>query len=229
MTGAFVLDLAPDCVKQPIRYDLAIVEAAMLWPDDEGARDAWLRAARLETLRHPPEGVADHDFLRELFAMALETPRILDLNPAANERMRHGTVAGWVFHEAVRRSDINGLVQFGSVAADVTEFLAKRLRGKIRISKKTFDNAIWPRFRSVAHFWAAYVSNTLYASEQSQAFPCRLDGLVPFLGISEAYRLKGETLRGKQAADTLLRPSETVRIPTNLQLPMYGLSFSAPS
>lgn len=229
MTKPFIIGLDPDCAHNPVRLHLAIIEAAMLWPDNPEARTAWERAARVRFLTSFLEHVEDLASLREFGMLAAHSSRIEDLNPEAQERMKHGLVAGWVLHEAIGRAELIGReVRFGEAAADITRYLEKTLRGRFRISKKTFDNSIWPRFRSIAHFWAAYASANMGKDDRSRVFPCTLDQLVPFLSTAEAYRLKGETLRGKHAASPLLRPDETVRLPPDLPLPTYRLNFFSP-
>ena len=124
--------------------------------------------------------------------------------------------------EAVGRHDI------GSEDTGLTGIkcaMADRLGPGQRLSKKTIDNAVWPRFRPVANLWAAH--NHRSRETGNAMFPCRVRDLDIFLAVAEAYRRRGEIVRSApQATTPVLRSGETVMIPPALALPEIELPFS---
>lgn len=110
------------------------------------------------------------------------------------------------------------------IKAAVETFKKNSSGGFLRITPGSFNNEIWPKFKSAAHFWAASVAiNTL--DNIGGAFPCRPDELGRFLSDAEAYRIAGETTRTKQAATTILDPGVTIRLPDALKISPSELVF----
>ena len=85
--------------------------------------------------------------------------------------------------------------------------------GGIALSRKTIDNTIWPRFRCVAHLWAAYLWG---AAPGDRTFPCRLDRLADSLTVAEWFRAEGEGFRPKGSDRTVLSAAESWRMPDGL-------------
>ena len=103
--------------------------------------------------------------------------------------------------------------------------LVERFGREMHLSQKTIDNTVQPRYRSVAHFWAAYLDRS--QETDSTTLPCRGRDLPLFLATAEAYRRRGETIRSApQATTPVLRPGEAVMIPPALALPEIELIFS---
>jgi hypothetical protein len=78
-----------------------------------------------------------------------------------------------------------------------------------KLSKKTFDNEIWPAFRRVSHFWAAYFKRCNI--DLQSPFPCRGEDLRSFLSDTQVYQRMGEK-------NPFLRPGETVKLPARLKV-----------
>src|SRR5215217_6481915 len=83
--------------------------------------------------------------------------------------------------------------------------IKKRMVGNLgglipkKITEKTINDSIWPMYRSVAAYWAAY-------SVVGPEWPCTTSTLDKFLAIAEEFRRRGEATRGRQSPEpTILR------------------------
>jgi hypothetical protein len=219
---ATLVELSKDCLTRTIRFDLAVVEAMMLWPEDEKARERWLHAAMVREASALGEDLPE-SHARFSLQLAADTTPLKELKGIAEDRQAHGWVAGAMLHRAVERAAVEGSVNLGKIAQEVVQASAglRRQHG-MRLSVKTINNRIWPDYRSVAHFWAAYVTAL---DEGQKAFPCSIGGLPAFLATAEAYRKAGETVQTKQGP--VMRPGESVLVPDFLTLPTLALEFAA--
>lgn len=223
------LDLREDCLAAPTRWDLAVIEARMLWPHDPEIRGRFLSAVSVKVgvssigrvpLEEPTPPTPDE--VREFGEAMLSAPRVEDFTAAGERAYHHGMVAGGILVEVVGASAV-GRENVG--LAGIKSMLAARLSRWGRLSQKTIDNSVWPRYRSVAHFWAAHI--LISKETDSSALPCRLRDLDLFLATADACRLRGEGIRSApQATTPVLRQGEAVLIPPALALPEIELSFS---
>jgi hypothetical protein len=86
-----------------------------------------------------------------------------------------------------------------------------------RLSVKTIENQVWKNYRSVAHFWAAFLS-----LDDREFFPCQTKAFRRFLQMAEAYRIAGETtLIFKSGA--VLNAQESFSLPKSMNLPKMTL------
>ena len=222
------LNLQQNCLTAPIRLDLAVVEAMMLWPDNEdepdneAMRERWLNAAMTRESAIRLDGLPE-PLLRSALKLASETTPIGELQKDARDRAGHGCIAGAILRIAVRESAVRrGSVNIGDIIDNVVNISEPiRKRHKVRLSKKTIYNTSWHNYRSVAHFWAAHAASVEAGSE---AFPCPIGDLPVFLATAELFREAGEAAKTKQGP--VLRPGETVRLPAGFVLPtMPPLEF----
>jgi hypothetical protein len=201
------LRLRPDSLDRPIRLDLAHVEALMLWPDDDDARERWQRAAIIDEgkdhLDEMPENLLRH-YARD----ALNAPRLADLQPEAGKRKIEGLLAGIVLlnattyaHHAPERAAL-GIIK---------QELCDNLRGTYQVQPRTLDNR--NEYRPVAHFWAAYM---LACHHGDRTFPCQIADLATFLATAEALRELAETSNAKKAPGPIMRPGEAARLPDDV-------------
>ena len=211
------LDLREDCLAAPTRWDLAVIEARMLWPHDPDMRGRYLSAVSVKVavstigrvpLQEPtPPTPAE---VREFGEAMLSAPRVEDFTKAGVRARKHGVVAGMILYEAVGRHDIGSENTEMSV---IKSALVALLGPEQRLSQKTIDNTVWPRYRPVAHLWAAFIDRSLETN--SNTLPCRGRDLPLFLATAEAYRRRGETIRSTpKSPNTVLRPGEAVIITT---------------
>ena len=217
------LDLRDDCLAGPTRWDLAVVEAWMLWPHDPeirkrciGAVSVKLQVAAIDQipLRKPtPTEV------REYGEMLLTAPRIEDFTEAAKKCYFHGIVAGFLLIESTGGAGVDS--RYKSLT-DIKNALADRYA---RLSPKTITNTVWPRYRPVAHFWAAHFLET--KDPEGWVFPCRMRDLALFLATAEAFRRRGEKIRSNlKSPTTVLRQGQAIMIPPALALPEVELTFN---
>lgn len=210
MTTPTILDLGVDCLVSPTRVHVAVVQAAMQWPDNQGKRELFTLAVGAELSGFP-------EAMRQFEAEVMQA-------------FTHGMIVGAMLRNAVGYQDIDpDRATMGKTkcaiasrfAADMSAPPASR-----RLSVKTIDNVIWPAFRSVAPYWAAYIHRARETGER--IFPFRADDLVTFLAVAEAYRREGERVRSNaKAPSTVLQPGECLMPPLAIQrqLPQLGLEF----
>jgi hypothetical protein len=221
MLGA-ILELSGDSLEEMTQLDVLAVEALMLWPDDPVARNDALTTTTNEFAnRHLP--ILPPDLLRSLFSTAHEAIPLKTIRQLAEGPFLHGCIAGIILAHTVNEVAINAKSEKASIGWIIKK-LSKSIYPKWRLMPKTIENAVWPKFRSVSHFWAAYV--TAAYSKSGSPFPCRVDTLTDFLAKADAYRAVGETTRTRRSPRILLMPGECVGIPPNLRLPKISFPFS---
>ena len=225
MTAEY-LDLGENCLTEPAEYDLAVVGVRMLWPHDPKMRGRYLSAgtfsllpAAIKHLSVPKPTLAE---VSELEKMTLSAPRVEDFTEAMEKATAHGLIAGGVLLEVVGARDVG---RENVELAGIKTNLAARLKRWGRMSQKTIDNVVWPRYRSVAHYWTAHILISMETG--SGLFPCQMADLDFFLATADACRLRGEAIRSApQATKPFLRLGEAVLIPPALALPGVELIFS---
>lgn len=219
---ALTLDLPPECATSPTRVDVLLLEAFMLWPDDQTARQ---RAMASGILAHARElaaaGVDREDMLSGLAQFALDVDPPETIRERARPRFVEGLVAGLVVWRALALNEHDpGSAAISKSVGDI----AQRVWPAWRLSPKSINNKVLPRFRAVVHLWCAYAGAAL---EGADTFPCRTRDLPPFLATAEAYRARGEATRLPHAPTTVLRPGDAVTLPPELarRLPAIALKF----
>ena len=186
------------------RQHLAAIEAVMLWPDDEKLRASGFHAADAQFLlenRALLLARQDVDWLRYL----ADAPRIGDIH--VRDPYAHGVIAGYILHDTV------GKIILGLEDASIGKSIATCSQGfwrRFRVSEKTINNVVWPRYKPVAHFWAAYFSNYLAGDT---VWPCDVSKISQFLAEAEAYREFGETLKPFKSRHGVIPPDIAVRLP----------------
>jgi len=224
MAEPLILDLEPDCATSPIRPDLAIVEAMMLWPDDEAMRETATATAMM---------VASRDLLRQGRLPQVWTPVLADLaldatppaqmQEAAKARFVEGQVTGVIVYSAIAGRDFDH--PHGGAMRRYIKAASKAVYPEWRLMPGTINTHVLPRFRPVAHLWAAWYCE---AREQDKPlFPCRTRDLPVFLARAEWFREAGESTRLPHAPTTVLRPGEAVVIPDAVlaRLPKITMNF----
>jgi hypothetical protein len=217
------LQFRPDLLDEPNVLDVAIVEFAMLWPNDEDRRSRAMEASVIlhltETQALPiPRSAAE---MSEMARLISNASRLADLSDDAKEANWRGVLAGKILLEAVGKSVLApGLVNLSDLKKKLASGFGAAL--KVRLSEKTIDNRIWPEFRPVAPLWAAW----LFVGDPRGRFPCQPAGLIDFLATAEAFRRLGETIHTPQSPKaTILRPGETISISPSVALPIVTLEF----
>lgn len=232
-----VLNLRPDCLEDPTRYDVACLEAMMLWPDDESWRTRALETSFIEFNR-PYLDVFPAEILRDYSKRAADAlPVTTFQEEVKKERFLRGVLVGGVLHGVIGalREDPDGATK-GAIIDKCIEVAQRPKNGKRpswRISSSTFNNEIWPQFKSVAHFWAAYFAWCYYLKGSEYYFPkgnfpCRCSDLREFLSDAEAYRISGEAARTKQSRTPVLCAGHAVVLPDCLGIEPSNFEFTFP-
>jgi hypothetical protein len=206
------------------RLDLAIVEAMMLWPDDEDARAAATATATVAFYRATKPALTPEE-TENLIAMAADA---LPLGVIHNEVRRSlfvsGTIAGQILIHAIGKRSLDMPVTMDeAIKQAIKPFHGKKSEWKF--SPQTINNKVWPTYRPVAHYWAAAISRS---GKRDGAFPCELRNFAEFLAEAEAYRRLGEATRlTTKSPKTVLLPSESVLLPPaiGVLLPVVELTF----
>jgi hypothetical protein len=218
-----ILQLSGDSLEEMTQLDVFAVEAQMLWPDDPVARkDALTTTTNEFAYRQLP--ILPPGLLRCLFSTAHEATPFKTIQQSAEVPFLHGCIPGIILAHTVGEVAINPKSEKASIGW-IIEKLSKSVYPKWRLMPKTIENTVWPKFRSVSHFWAAYV--TAAYSKPGAPFPCRVDTLIDFLAKADAFRTAGEATKTRRSPRVILMPGESVRIPSNLKLPKVSLPFSS--
>lgn len=213
------------------------LESWMLWPHDETKREEYLKTANIEAIRDNiglqlatvGPGASVPLTAGELFELSesmRSTKLLSDVQAEAKGAFLHGLTAGYIAAYVLKWSAIDS-DRAGIQNAKVEAL--KRIEksggnGLPVISSRTIDNWILPKYRPVAHFWAAYCLAA--EDDHSVAFPCRADDIAIFLAKAEHLRQLGENFRPKQSPNSLFI-SDMVRVPHDVHLPDFKVSFSS--
>jgi hypothetical protein len=221
-----ILELRSDALRDPCHLDLAEIEARMHFPDSAEKRIRYYRAALIEFAAQNQEHIPD-GMWKELFFISRDASPIGDIQKESEDLFKKGAIVGLVLHNQIAYACLGqSSITKGQLISEATKLIKKTSTGGlIRTSPKTFNNDIWPMFHSVAHLWAAWIGANALVARSDSVFPCRLDALPSFLADAEAYRIKGETTRPRQATANILDHAETVKLPAELRVAPSELTF----
>lgn len=94
-------------------------------------------------------------------------------------------------------------------------YKGNKITNNYYMTRPVFNNTAWPKFKPVAHFWAAYAE--LQAQHDgTYEFPCRVSHFREFLEFSESFRIAGLETKTKQSPSPVLADGESFRLPLNL-------------
>ena len=97
--------LRPDCLDDPNRLDVAVIEAMMLWPDDELKRSYVLDAAYVELVRPHLADLPLEELASLVHVAADALPLSLLRAEAQGERCVRGLISGNVLHNVIAAID----------------------------------------------------------------------------------------------------------------------------
>jgi hypothetical protein len=192
--------------RRPSRIDLGLLEAIMLFPDDEVWRAKLVTSSFVEWV-----GDDASKFRQESLSMLQQITRsALPISEIHKE----------IKKERVERGMITGLVLKRLIASpfkSLKEIAAEAMKQVgCSLTPKTFSNEIRPQFRTVPHLWAAYIE--LAGNDLAFPFPCSKDRFVDFLSAAEFFRLKGESAKISGTNQMFLRNGEAFPLPKNLRV-----------
>ena len=211
------LNITPEMVgDQRNRSSLVMIEATMLYPMDEIARQkvmdaghaAWERLEIRKLARDAPETSLSAVEIANLVDKFADAPPLLPIQEEVKTAFQHGVVAGMLIRKALHDGE-----KLGSIITELSKDLSN-------ISESHVNNNIRPEFMSVCHYWAAYLHLGFDCDKMD--FPCHIRDLPYFLAIAEWYRTKGEAYFPRQSRKPLIDPNVSLKLPPNIQLPSLG-------
>lgn len=219
--GMQTLPLRPDWQTNPNARDAGLVAVWMLWPDDQVQRDKAAHSFDIElAIRNPDMPSSETATEAGIFVDLVRA--IPSIEAQYGEEIRNGflrgMISGAILLRSVRDAGQCAQVTLATYKAEIAErfcALDSSEHGPVdgvtrRMSVKTIDNDVWPRFRSVSHLWAAYLSAE-YGIGQN-VIPCQPERLSQFLARADLLRMRGESIRPRNSGP-VLRRYEAVRIP----------------
>jgi hypothetical protein len=206
----------------PPRYMVSMVEAVMVWPDEDAVRARVLDFALHETARAMPSHVFTAAGWEDLARHPGPPP--FEWLPERLKRLQLGRISGTILYRAVCSADREGVVDLGQIKRD----LAGEYKPEDHISVARIESA-WRDFRPVASLWASWVAEVLEMKSQSfpsdaageaaieqwfkrQPFPCSAASLPRFLSRAEWFRRRGESIRTHAKGLEILRRGESAVI-----------------
>jgi hypothetical protein len=214
------LELSDDCLSHPVPADLITLGANMLWPDDLDVRDRAVKSGHLKILIS--DWVIPQELAQQISSDALDATPMVAIQESAKLPFVHGFIAGTILHTIVSEVAVEKNSDRASMQRVIAD-LSKIFYPRWRLAPKTIENTVWPQFRKVAHYWAAYIQGTF--SQPPEPFPCRLANLSGFLSTAEAFRHAGEATRTKRSPRPILLPSESVILSPNIVPKKFTLEF----
>jgi hypothetical protein len=217
MTGQ-TLALDATFLEAPTRLHLLTIEAMMLWPHDAERREVALVAGSIEALREIKDQLPREE-LEALTDLLCVSQRVSDLRGEAERAIIDGLRAGQFLIEVIGQVRLGLNPKMELVADQVCAALGLFADA---VSGRSFRSHVWPKYRPVAHLWAA--TQSLHGDANISAFPCDLGEIIDFLALAEGYRELGEQARTHQAPAPILIPGEAVMLP-----PEFGITPNMPA
>lgn len=207
----------------PNRTDMtrAYLTSLMYWPDDPAQQREVMKTAAalhlratLGTVPAARDAIADHV---DMVSMALDALPPRKIRESAEQRYYQGCLAGEFLSEAFA-DDLRGRpVKLEHYKAAMTAPRRRKLHERMNISRSTLVNTILPRFRPVAHLWAAHVYAGKYLGDRE--LPCSVARVPEFLLFAEIIRERALAMKFPKRRDALLREDEAWTLPPGLPLP----------
>lgn len=203
------------------RLDLAVLESVMLWPGPDEAEER--RIAILQSFIR--RGLELRDALtREevlvLLEQSVNLPPLSETKEKAEPRHIHGAIAGQILIDVVTMGQLPEIPRHS--VSDIIDHCCNAIcretnSREFQVRSQTVKNSIWPRYRRVAHLWAAVLNSG------RQTWPCQLSDLETFLATAEAWRRLGSEVRPAYSDTTIL--VDAAEIPGANRLPAVTLKF----
>ncbi len=231
-----VLAITPFALIDPHKVQLAPVAATMLWPEDAVAAKAWTDACLLaHAFEEQNLDQFDAEVLRYLVRLlATRPPTLQELTPEAEIRIIDGVAAGIELLNGLGDA-LRGHGSSGSNNATrqrLSAFMSNAdrplVRGKRIVRTVRHFNEMSPKFRPVAHLWAAYVWSS---DEGEDTFPCQPHATGDFLRLAEDLRELAERHKSSpKARGPIMKPGIGVRLPCTVieLLPASTLMVTVP-
>src|SRR5262249_30788095 len=164
-----------------------------------------------------------------LLSVALEAKPLSSLDLSQSRSIARGVQAGAYFYAAVASSVLGQPFSMKRCANLVALELKELWGGLGAKTQKQFDNQVWPEYRPVAHFWAAFLHESTVVAP-GRYIPCETTALPRFLRLAESFRRLGAKTRtrgrGTNGASRVLLPAaSSIVLPSSIA----GVPLTAPS
>jgi hypothetical protein len=204
-----------------------VIGTLMLWPDQpkmikkrktqlfgRAAKEVYSEAIAA----NQRTGAAELEALRRLARKARSLPTITAENAA---RLRAGRITGAIIIEALAKH------RFTTPDKASLQQAKARWAKEESISLKRIDKFDWwPRFKPVAHLWAAYCLIWRPDGLQGEApFPCKIARLPDFLAVAGHVLSECGAARAQQASLPILDETKAWRPPSEMWLPAGSVKF----
>lgn len=211
------IPLRPDVVANPMRSDLAIIEAVMVYP---GEADESLRT-RVTSASHASDipgmlragvvelSLTDRDQTADFIEAIHTAPTLAQVQDEAKKRLFEGWASGVVVHEMLMRQDETSPTL--TEAKEIARAALNRMT-KGGIEQDAFGRK-WTQFRPVAHLWGA--AFYLRKVDPEVSFPCRVDQLPELLAVADLILRLGAA----HAVDGRRRTADASPKPMLLDMP----------
>jgi len=197
----------------PAKGDLAWINRArvgamMLWPSEADKND---REAAVDTVAKPmvinfaranpnlpigPDGAEALEWLQS-------GPPLTEITKRAQRRYYEGILAGNIVLRALSLYQKSGEpLPLNQIKKSVVEHFGELKLGSRELPN--FDNQIWPRMKSVAHFWVAHIRLGLGGEGLTPKFPCPIDDLQRFLIDADWLLKEAARIKLRRSRDPLL-------------------------
>jgi hypothetical protein len=222
-TSSEILELSSTSLEIPTQLDVLTLEAHMLFPNDPVARKNARITTGLEFANRQRDNLPE-DFFRDRFTLALKATPLEMVQQSALTPYKRGLIAGIMLRDFIAAAADGGRPKDGSLRS-IIKILSDRFKGH-KCSPQTINCEVWPKFKKVSHFWAAYIHAALSGSVGSRPFPCTIETLPVFLAMAEEFRMLGEATRGWRSREpSILTEGECVGLALDFHLPKVVLSF----
>lgn len=159
--------------------------------------------------------IEEREAISWFFGYLRDTPKPADMVDKAKLNYPHGLAAGIILWKFARAGAGNTTI--GAIANEIVNKLQHKMMSdgkRIRLGYDYIVDTIWPRYRSVAHLWAAYYDGA--DASPSCPFPCAAASVPTFLAGAESFRAFGERTTPSHSDSTLLSPLDSWRLPETI-------------
>lgn len=198
--------------RTPTALDVLAVARVMLWPSPSPAETRAVSAkifdigVKAGTLGAPAS-------LEDLDALAA-IPKMTEVESDVMDAAKKGTIAGFLLLRMVRAARKGEAVSMESAKIDLASFYVAKFNE--RVSLKSIDNNIWPKYRRVSHLWAAWLDYMRAARVPVD----RASDLPHFLSAAQWFLRQGLAVTPNQSKyGTVLKAGQIVAIPWADELP----------
>jgi hypothetical protein len=205
--------------ERPTKATLARIGAAMLWPDvpekwRDRERAVFSRAAASVLDELPADHPTTAGSMRDLVKLAGQAVPLASAEAEDRPRHRQGRIVGAIV------LDVLGAKAVRPYSGASLQRAKARIARHHDLSVARIDKADWwPRFKPVAHLWAAHL-----LIHRQGAFPVRLERFQDFVACAcQILDLAGA--KAGQAASSYLTADQCWRFSSDLPMPAGRVRF----